>query len=305
MAACGPAALVCAAATAFATSAFITGVTGGSWSQAFRSGLIAAATVVAFDVAGEMVSGMQGGAALAKGGFGAGFGTTAHIFKIASHAAIGCLSAVAGGGKCGAGALAAGVSAGATPFYHTGSDAGNIAVAGLVGGAASKLGGGSFSDGAVTAAFGYMFNQAMSRARAAAGQGASGPQVGGFPKAYDVDISINPLNLPTGLLAIYMGLQVAVGAGPVYQSEGSGDTEKNPKESAPSDRPSGTRPIDKWGIPKDDVHDIKEGIDAGPTSWVGIKPDGTVGTTGQDGKWQERGHVDDFTNKPLKKFPRP
>lgn len=148
----------CGPVMAFLSSAFVVGVQGGSLSQALKAGVIAAVTAVAFNAAGSITGGMDGGKALASGQFGAGLGTTAHIFKIASHAAIGCLSAMAGGGKCGAGAMSAGASAGATPFYSTGSMGGNVAAAALVGGVASKLGGGSFSDGAATAAFGYLFN---------------------------------------------------------------------------------------------------------------------------------------------------
>jgi hypothetical protein len=154
----------CAPIAAALSSAFVTGVTGGSLGQALRAGFIAGATAIAFNIAGGITTGIEdGGVALASGQFGAGFGTTAHIFKIASHAGIGCVSAMASGGKCGAGALSAGVSAGATPFYSTGSMAGNTAMAAVVGGLASKAGGGSFAEGATTAAFGYLFNQMASQ----------------------------------------------------------------------------------------------------------------------------------------------
>jgi hypothetical protein len=81
----------------------------------------------------------------------------------------------------------------------------------------------------------------------------------------------------------------------------------NASENAPTDKPTGTRPIDKWGIGKDPIHEIKnpsQGIGAGPKDWVGITPDGYVITTGQDGRAVNNGHVDDFTRRPLKQFPR-
>ena len=76
---------------------------------------------------------------------------------------VGCLAAVAsgGGGKgCRSGALSGAVGALGTPFINTGSVLGNAAAHGLIGGLASVAGGGKFENGAVTAAFGYLFNQA-------------------------------------------------------------------------------------------------------------------------------------------------
>jgi hypothetical protein len=80
---------------------------------------------------------------------------------IALHGVVGCITSVANGGKCGAGALSASFGKAITPISE--SIFGSNPVAGLsasivAGGTASVLGGGKFSNGAQTAAFGYLFN---------------------------------------------------------------------------------------------------------------------------------------------------
>ena len=69
------------------------------------------------------------------------------------------MTSVAGGGKCGPGALSASFSKFATVSGFVGSDpiSGTITSA-IVGGTASVLGGGKFANGATTAAMGYLFN---------------------------------------------------------------------------------------------------------------------------------------------------
>ena len=75
--------------------------------------------------------------------------------KVAGHAAVGCLSAVASGGRCGRGALSAAAGAVGTPFGLVGAS--------VFGGLASVATGGSFANGAVTAAYGYLFKHAGGR----------------------------------------------------------------------------------------------------------------------------------------------
>jgi RHS repeat-associated protein len=79
--------------------------------------------------------------------------------RVLAHAAVGCVSAVAGGGNCGAGALAAGFSEAVGPRIKFESFAANLATRMVIGGTASALGGGKFENGAVTGAFGYLFNE--------------------------------------------------------------------------------------------------------------------------------------------------
>jgi hypothetical protein len=89
------------------------------------------------------------------------------IAKVAGHAAVGCLSSLASGGPCGAGAMAAAVSAAGTPFVNAafphaltdpGQFIGGTTASAIVGGLGSVAAGGSFANGAVTAAYGYLYN---------------------------------------------------------------------------------------------------------------------------------------------------
>jgi hypothetical protein len=63
------------------------------------------------------------------------------------------------GGSCQSGALSAGVSAGAGPFINSPNQVASLVRNAVVGGVASVAGGGKFANGAITGAFGYMFNQ--------------------------------------------------------------------------------------------------------------------------------------------------
>jgi uncharacterized protein RhaS with RHS repeats len=64
--------------------------------------------------------------------------------------------------------------------------------------------------------------------------------------------------------------------------------------SAPSDAPRGTRAIDKSGIDRGGIHDIKDGIGAKPDDYVGITPQGNIVTTDpKTGKAVEQGHISD------------
>lgn len=87
------------------------------------------------------------------------FGTSNYIANVAGHAAVGCASSAAGGGSCQAGALSAGLGARTSPVTMK---------AGFIGGRSNCCDWRhgfccwrrQFVNGAVTAAFGYLFNSA-------------------------------------------------------------------------------------------------------------------------------------------------
>jgi RHS repeat-associated protein len=76
--------------------------------------------------------------------------STAHF---AAHAGAGCISAEAGGGSCGRGAMSAVAGLEGTKYGPVGAI--------VAGGTVSAIGGGKFANGATTAAFGYLFNYCM------------------------------------------------------------------------------------------------------------------------------------------------
>jgi RHS repeat-associated protein len=85
-----------------------------------------------------------------------------------AHAGAGCVSAAAGGGNCGQGAVSAVFGKFATNAIDAQPgefDAFQAAATVVAGGVGSVLGGGKFENGARTAAYGYLFNALASIAR--------------------------------------------------------------------------------------------------------------------------------------------
>lgn len=157
--------------------------------QTLKAGLIAGVTAAAFFGVGEATN------ALAHynpvGDMPAhirpAFGTDVCAFNVAGHAAAGCLSSVASGGGCGTGALSGAVGSALSPLTtkvfqnpqeNFGDRIGGTIVSGVAGGLASVAGGGKFANGAVTVAFGYLFNQSIGGQRPRFPQ--SGDPVGVF-----------------------------------------------------------------------------------------------------------------------------
>jgi hypothetical protein len=153
---CPTTALTCTVPAAFASTTFVAGVTSGNLGTALKAGLIAAATAAAFYEVGNLTDAINGspiGSHTAPA-----FGSDAYAFNVAGHALVGCASAAASGGNCGAAALAGGITSAATPFFKGLGFAGGLVANAVLGGLASVAGGGKFANGAITGAFGYLFN---------------------------------------------------------------------------------------------------------------------------------------------------
>ncbi|MES2356514.1 MAG: FG-GAP-like repeat-containing protein [Pseudomonadota bacterium] len=109
---------------------------------------------------GNFNAGLQGGLAGALF-YGAGSygGAEGSFERTLAHGAAGCLSAAAGGGNCRQGALAASFAQGVGSHITFTDTAANFIARTVLGGTASVIGGGKFENGAVTAAYGYLFNE--------------------------------------------------------------------------------------------------------------------------------------------------
>jgi RHS repeat-associated protein len=135
------------------SSAIATGITTGSLDLALKAGLISGLTALGFaDLAAVTPGASQ-------------FGSAAFFERIAGSAVVGCLSSVASGGKCGPGALSAGVSAASAPFIPTNNFVAGLLVRSVLGGLASVAGGGKFANGAFSAAFQYLATFSAEAAR--------------------------------------------------------------------------------------------------------------------------------------------
>jgi len=126
----------------------------GSLKQAIKAGALAFASASAFSHIGNKFSAAKG--FFKEGGLG-------HIL---SHGATGGVISVLQGGKFGHGFASAGLTKALSPAIGKvtglnigGKSVAQAAVAATVGGTISKATGGKFSNGAVTAAFGNLFNQ--------------------------------------------------------------------------------------------------------------------------------------------------
>jgi len=144
-----------AIASAAGGAIIATGLSGGNLGQVLKAGLIAGVTAAAFFGVGELT------------GHTPGFGTDKYFANVAGHAAVGCGSSVASGGECKSGAFSAAVGSAFSPlntklFPDAQTDFGHLLggtiVSATAGGLASVAAGGTFANGAITGAFGYLFN---------------------------------------------------------------------------------------------------------------------------------------------------
>ncbi len=165
------------------------GVTSGNLGYALKAGLIAGVTAIAnFGV----------------GTFTKGLGDVGYLMNAAGRALVGCGSAVASGGKCGSGALAAGVTALAGPLTNGHGLFADLVMNSTVGGLASVAGGGKFANGAVTGAFGYLFSPAAGAASDAYACGPACPAIVGGAAVSDALFG-------TALMATVFGWLAAIG----------------------------------------------------------------------------------------------
>ena len=133
----GAASLLCNgayAACAAAVEAAVGRAQGVTGSDLLRNAAVAGATAQSFKWAGDL------------NGYA----------RLGAHAAAGCASSAAGGGNCGTGAASAFLGVVASTYIGD-----NLIVATVAGGVGSEITGGSFRDGAVTGAFGYLFNSCL------------------------------------------------------------------------------------------------------------------------------------------------
>jgi RHS repeat-associated protein len=145
---CGPAAPLCAGIAATITSMAVAGITSGKLGVALRAGFVTAVTAFAMFEVGEFTS---------HGDLK--FGSDIHLENIAGHALVGCASAVANRGRCGSGALSGATGSFAGPLLAGLGFESKLIATSVLGGLASVAGGGKFANGAITAAFGYLFNE--------------------------------------------------------------------------------------------------------------------------------------------------
>jgi RHS repeat-associated protein len=150
-------------------ASFATAVAGGFLSAAVTTGslkgaLWGAATAGVFWGIGTGFSNVTGGP-LPDGGIEViRYGTGAGVSKVAAHAAAGGLLRDLQGGKFGHGFISAGVTEALNPAVEAVSRhtiAGGVTLAATIGGTASRLVGGSFANGAQTAAFQYLYNEVV------------------------------------------------------------------------------------------------------------------------------------------------
>jgi hypothetical protein len=149
--ACGPSAPACAAALVSYGSYDNARAHGASSNDAFRSAASSGVSV-------------YGATLIGAGPYGVKAGQPASVQAIALHAGLSCASAIIGGSDCKSAAITGGFTKAISPYIdlYAGSDtlgqrvAGGL-VASVVGGTVSELSGGKFANGAVTAAFGYLY----------------------------------------------------------------------------------------------------------------------------------------------------
>jgi RHS repeat-associated protein len=151
-------------ATGFLGSAFASTVgagfiAGGIATGSLNGALMGAATAALFYGAGQLANGMKL--------------SNASLGRALIHAGAGCINGAASGGSCGRGALSAGLTKFASSNIEISGDYSQAARRAIettkyavIGGTVDELTGGKFANGAVTGAFQYLANAAVSEINA-------------------------------------------------------------------------------------------------------------------------------------------
>jgi RHS repeat-associated protein len=157
--------------TGFGVNALLSEAAGITGSLAFATE-IGVASGAAGGFAGSLVASGGDLKAAAQGALtGGAFGFVGaswaggSIENYAGHAVVGCASAAMGGGNCARGAASQVISKWVTVETDRWHPAAQMAAATVAGGTTSVITGGKFANGAQTAAFGYLFNAALTRLR--------------------------------------------------------------------------------------------------------------------------------------------
>jgi hypothetical protein len=184
-------AIVGIGASAATTGGFIGAAAGG-----FAAGLITGGSLEAA-AKGALISSLFFGVGEITGHGELPFLKEAHIENIAGHAAVGCLQGAIQGGACGPSALSASFGSFIGPLVPSNLGmTGKLVLHTVVGGTTAVLGGGRFANGAITGAFGYLFN------------GAKGRLVGGLIGAGVVGVLTGPEDIPGELAGHYVGSKI-------------------------------------------------------------------------------------------------
>jgi hypothetical protein len=139
-------------------TAMVVGAAGG-----FVGGFLGAALNGA-SFGDSLKAGVIGGITGAAMAWAGGIGTSNSVERYLAHAAVGCGSSIASGGGasgCGRGATAALIGHAVTNYSAGQGDVARFAAATVSGGVTSRVMGGSFANGATTAAYGFLFNEML------------------------------------------------------------------------------------------------------------------------------------------------
>lgn len=110
---------------------------------------------------GNLRQGFEGAVTGAGFGWAGGIGQEGSAARYAAHAAVGCASGAMGGNGCARGATSAYASKWATVHTADWSGPAQFMATIVAGGTTSAIGGGRFANGALSAAYGYLFNELM------------------------------------------------------------------------------------------------------------------------------------------------